>query len=61
MRNFDRYPGEMFLLAAAFDDPAGFKPMNHVHVDEKMPWLHVADGLPEHSGDAPGGPRLRHR
>jgi hypothetical protein len=56
LRNFGHYPGEMFLLAAAFDDPSGFKPQEHVHVQEKMPWLHMADGLPEHSGEAPVEP-----
>jgi hypothetical protein len=56
LRNFGHYPGEMFLLAAAFNDPSGFKPQEHVHVQEKMPWLHMADGLPEHSGEAPVEP-----
>jgi len=56
LRDFERYPGEMYLLAAVFDDPSGFKPTDHVHVQEKMPWLKFSDGLPEHSGDAPAEP-----
>jgi hypothetical protein len=46
----------MFLLAAAFDDPTEFKPQEHVHAQEKMPWLQFTDGLPEHDGDAPVEP-----
>jgi hypothetical protein len=59
MRNFGRYPGKMFMLVAAFDEPSGFEPKDHVHVDEKPPGLHMADGLPEHSGEATVGPETR--
>ena len=40
-----RWPGEIHLFVATFDDPAGFAPQAHVNTDEQLPWVHLADGL----------------
>jgi hypothetical protein len=40
-----RWPGEIHLFVATFDDPAGFAPQAHVNVAEQLPWIHLADGL----------------
>ena len=39
-------PHEIDLYAATLDDPSGFRATRHVHWDEHLPWLHLADGLP---------------
>jgi GNAT superfamily N-acetyltransferase len=37
---------EIDLYAASLDDPSGFRATEHVHWNERLPWLHLADGLP---------------
>lgn len=37
---------EIDLYAATLDDPRGYRATAHVHWDEHLPWLHLADGLP---------------
>lgn len=36
------------LPLAAFDDPEAFMPTAHTWVSEKVPWLRLGDGLPQH-------------
>jgi hypothetical protein len=42
----DSWPDEIHLFVASFEDAADFAPTLHVHVEEQLPWLHLADGLP---------------
>lgn len=42
----DRFPGEMHFFAATLDDPTCYCPTIHVHHAERLPWLHLNDGLP---------------
>ena len=35
------------LYAATLDDPGSVQPQRHEHVNEKLPWIHLADGLPD--------------
>lgn len=42
----ERYPGEIHFYAALLDDATIFEPTEHVHSDEALPWVHLADGLP---------------
>jgi hypothetical protein len=53
----ERWPDEVHILAGTLDDPAAIKPQIHVHVAEKVPWVHLSDGLPRY-GRLPrdGGP-----
>ncbi|SPH24336.1 hypothetical protein DEA8626_03387 [Defluviimonas aquaemixtae] len=37
---------EIDLYAATLDDPAAYQPTQHVHWNERLPWLQIADGLP---------------
>lgn len=46
----DRFPGEIHLYACGHDDPAALRPTVHVHHDEALGWLPVADGLPRKPG-----------
>lgn len=39
-------PGEIDLYAVTLDNSETFTPQSHYHWDEKLPWLHVNDGLP---------------
>lgn len=41
-----RFPDEIHLHAATLDAPETFIPEEHVHWDEHLPWLHLADRLP---------------
>jgi hypothetical protein len=40
----------MHFYAASMADPAAFVPSLHVAIEEKLPWLTLADGLPTHRG-----------
>jgi hypothetical protein len=42
----DRIPGERHFYAATLDDPSAFTPTQHDFIAEKLPWLHLSDGLP---------------
>lgn len=44
----DRFPNEIHFYAASLDDPTSFEPERHVHADERLPWIHLNDGLPMH-------------
>ena len=48
----DRWPDETHLYAASLEDPATFTPQFHVHVAEKLPWIKLADGLPQYERNA---------
>ena len=54
----ERWPGEIHLFVPAFEDPAGFQPKGHVYVEEQMPWVRLADGLPRYRKTAREGPPL---
>ncbi len=43
----DRWPEEIHLFVAAFDAPEQFTPQAHVYAGERLPWVHLDDGLPE--------------
>lgn len=44
----DRWPDETHLYAASIEDATDFAPQFHVHVAEKLPWIKLADGLPQY-------------
>jgi hypothetical protein len=39
-------PDQVDLYAATLDDPSSVEPQCHEHVDEKLPWIVLADHLP---------------
>ncbi len=43
----DRFPAERHFYAATLDDPTPFTATEHVHSAERLPWLHLADDLPQ--------------
>ena len=42
-------PGEVDFTLATLDDPAALAPRMHIWVEDKLPWLEIADGLPQHA------------
>ena len=48
--NSEKAPGETHFYAASLDAPEAFRPGFHVFWREKLPWLHLNDELPRHSG-----------
>jgi len=41
-----RWPDEIHLFLASFEEPASLAPQVHVYVEEQLAWVHLADGLP---------------
>jgi hypothetical protein len=41
------------VALAAFDDRNAFAPTEHIWVSEKMAWVKLDDGLPQHPGTVP--------
>ena len=41
------------VALAAFDDPNAFAPTAHIWVSEKIDWVKLDDGLPQHQGTIP--------
>lgn len=44
----ERWPDEVHLFVATMNDPDALKPDRHVFVEERIAWMHIADGLPQH-------------
>jgi hypothetical protein len=42
----EKMSGVMHLFVAALDEPEKFEPTLHAAIEEKLPWLKLADGLP---------------
>jgi len=43
-----RWPDDIHLMVGNFDNPADFTPQCHVFAGERLPWLHIADDLPQY-------------
>ena len=41
-------PHEVDITVATLDDPRGFEPTAHIWVRDKLPWVNIGDGLPQH-------------
>lgn len=44
----DRWAGEIHFHAGTLDDPAAFVPTAHFNAGERLPWMHLKDGLACH-------------
>ena len=44
----DNHPDEIHFYAASLENPADFAPQYHVYCAEKLPWIKLADGLPQY-------------
>lgn len=45
--------GEIDVTLATLDDPTAIAPRMHVWVQDRLPWVAVADGLPQFSAGTP--------
>lgn len=43
-------PGEIDVTLASLDDPGRLVPERHLWVEDKLPWVTLADGLPQYAG-----------
>lgn len=43
------YPQEIDVTTCSLDDPQALPPKTHIHTSSKLPWIHLADGLPEYA------------
>ena len=43
-----KWAGEIYVTAATLDEPGAVTPTAHVYVEEKLPWVRLDDGLPQH-------------
>ncbi|WP_245746846.1 GFA family protein [Paraburkholderia lycopersici] len=46
-------PGEVDVTTCSLDMPESIPPTDHVHTASRLPWMHLADALPKHSGRRP--------
>ncbi len=54
----ERWPDEIHLFVPSFDEPETLQPKGHVHVEEQLGWLRLADHLPRYAKTAREGPPL---
>jgi len=53
-----RWPDDVHLLVANFATPESLVPQFHVFATERLPWLHLADGLPRFRTTPSAGDRM---
>ena len=44
----DRFPGEIYVSVASFDDVEKFSPEFHIWRSHRISWLETSDGLPRY-------------
>lgn len=44
--------GEIDITLTSFDDPLPFEPQAHIWVEDKQPWVTIADDLPQYQRNA---------
>ncbi len=45
----ERLPGMIYFFLGALDEPEAFPPRHHAWEEQRLPWLHIDDGLPRHA------------
>ncbi len=50
----ERYPHEMHFYVASMDDPESYAPEYHAYTRDRLPWIHLDDGLPRSEGSGDG-------
>jgi hypothetical protein len=46
-------PQDIDITLASLDEPAALAPQMHVWVQDKLPWVSIEDGLPQHPAGTP--------
>lgn len=47
---FEYLPGQVYVPLGLLDNASDVPPQVHCHTDERLPWLHIADGLDRMAG-----------
>ena len=47
------FPNEIDVTACSLDDPASLLPKMHIHASSRLPWIKLADRLPEYPEGRP--------
>jgi hypothetical protein len=47
---------EVDVTVSTFDHPEAVSPADHTWVEDQLPWIQLADGLPKHRQGRPGDP-----
>jgi hypothetical protein len=50
-----KFPTEVSVNTASFDDPNAFPPRKHIFVENRISWFQTADDLPRHQGYGESG------
>lgn len=45
---YEKFDHEIHFYAASLEDPSAFKPTQHFHYEERLPWLQLTDDLKKH-------------
>ena len=45
---------EVDVTVCSMDNPEFLTPQDHTWVEDRLPWIHLADGLPEHARERSG-------
>lgn len=48
----DARPGQIDVTLTSFDDPSQLEPRSHIWTEDKLPWIVIGDGLPQHKRNA---------
>jgi hypothetical protein len=48
--------GEIDVTVGSFDHPERVSPRDHIWVDDRLAWISLADGLPQHARSRPSSP-----
>ena len=54
-----RWPDEIHILVASFDNPESTRPRAHVHFGEHLKWLDLDDRLPRFRTTSKAGPPMK--
>lgn len=55
----ERWPDDVNLNLANFEDPARIRPAMQIFTRDRLPWLHVVDDLPRYPGEPVPGTEER--
>ena len=54
----ERWPDDVHVMVAVFERPELLVPQFHIFAEERLPWLHLADGLPRYRTTPSAGERM---
>ncbi len=49
---YDYLPGQLYVPLGLFDQAADLAPKVHAHAENRLPWLHIEDGVERIEGSS---------